>query len=669
MDINQFKQKFIDEAESLLVKLGNIIVDLEKDPDNKQLIDETFRIMHTIKGASGMYGFEKIVELTHEMESLYDMIRNETLHISPSIIELTFSTIDLINAMLYDEFLQIDKNKQLYDSSLSNLSKVKDRAGIITKAEVKSTKSEDCANEEKTWCIAFYPSDELIRRCVNIFYTLQDLFELGEYRIMEEQTSLVTGEPFWIIFLMTNQPYAEIENALVFVLDYCKIVKVADYNIFTTSPKEKTRSIETFLTEPEIALVPEKAEVSIDEKQDITTIPEHEIKTDSCSKISKSKISRINVDASKLDSLMYLVSELVTTKSELMVALQKQNQTKALEAAEKIEKLSKLFSDNALSIRLVSLQELLNKFKRLVRDLSKQLNKNIDFVVKGEDTELDKNIIDAIGEPIMHLIRNNIDHGIELPEQRILSGKPEMGTITFEAYKSGNSVFINISDDGKGIDSDFIYNKAIEKGFIPKGTKLTEKEILELIFLPGFSTAQSLSNISGRGVGMDIVLKKIQEIRGEISIVTRKGEGTLFAIKLQQTISIIDTLLVTIGNTTFAIPVEDIEACGLELHDAIAQQQNRLIVFNNELIPYVNLRKKLTYSLYLPTNEKLVIIKKQTKHYAMIVDNIIGEFQAVIKPMGDQFKHIEFISGASLMGDGSIAFLLDTDKLWNELTI
>jgi two-component system chemotaxis sensor kinase CheA len=245
-------------------------------------------------------------------------------------------------------------------------------------------------------------------------------------------------------------------------------------------------------------------------------------------------------------------------------------------------------------------------------------------------------------------------------------GKPETGIVRFEAVKTGNNVFITISDDGKGIDTSFIYSKAIEKGFIKEGTQLSPKEILNLIFLPGFSTAQSLSDVSGRGVGMDIVQKKIKEIRGEVSIESEVRKGTKFIIKLQQTISIIDTLLVKANKTIYAIPVEDIEACLLEAHENIANKQSNLIAFDNELIPFVNLNKENSEMQIDRENEKLIIIKKQNKRYAIISDSILGEYQAVIKPLGKAFSDVQFLSGASLLGDGSIALLLDTDKLWLE---
>jgi two-component system chemotaxis sensor kinase CheA len=310
---------------------------------------------------------------------------------------------------------------------------------------------------------------------------------------------------------------------------------------------------------------------------------------------------------------------------------------------------------------------MLLKFQRMIRDLSNQLGKKVVFSIKGEDTELDKNIVDVIAEPIMHLIRNCIDHGLEIPEKRIENGKNDAGIIFFNAYESGNNVFIQVGDDGVGIDTEYVYKKAIDQNFIQPGTQLNEDEIFELIFLPGFSTAQSLSEVSGRGVGMDIVRKKIQDIRGEVLVQSTKGKGTVFTIKLQQTISIIDTLLIKSDGSTFAIPIDDIESCDLEEHDLIFRRQNRLIAYCGELIPFIYLREKFSSHTAIPEKEKLIIINKQNKKYAIVADLIIGQHQAVIKPLSKTFSNIPFLSGASFLGDGSIALLLDTDKLREQL--
>ncbi len=670
MDMHQLKLKFIEEAETLLMSLDNILIALEKESSSES-VAEVFRIMHTIKGASGMFGYDKIVEITHEAESLFDLVRIGQLNITPDLLEITFSTADHIRVLLADEAFTNENNIQRHKLLKSAFHSIK--AAKVQPVEIENqSEPQKKVSGVRTWNILFYPGEELIKRCVNMLYTLQDLAALGEFRISGYSPN-ENEVRFWNIFLITACSCEEIENALMFVMDFCKITEIANFNIFESEALEK-RNAEIL---NQARFIESEASGSTEFqalKQAQPTFPEFSsIIEENRSAFAQTQVrnatTRINVDVAKLDSLMYLVSELVTSKSELLIGIQKHDEEKVISASEKIDKLAKLFSDNALDIRLVSLREMLDKFRRLIRDLAKQLGKNIDFVIAGEDTELDKTIIDALGEPIMHLIRNNIDHGIEPPELRIKSGKPSTGIVRFEAVKTGNNVFITISDDGKGIDTAYIYNKAVEKGFINSGTQLSQKEILNLIFLPGFSTAQSLSDISGRGVGMDIVLKKIKEIRGEISILSEVGKGTSFTIKLQQTISIIDTLLIKANHTTYAIPVDDIEACLLEAGENIANRQSNLIVFDNELIPFVNLNSQFAASDQDKENEKLIIIKKQNKRYAIISDSILGEYQAVIKPLGQTFSDVQFLSGASLLGDGSIALLIDTDKLWFETAI
>jgi two-component system chemotaxis sensor kinase CheA len=668
MDLSQFKQKFITEAGDLLTGLDNILIKLEKEPLDKALIDEAFRIMHTIKGTSGMYGFDRIVEITHEIESLYDMVRSHQMQVSPMLVEITFASADHIRNLLSESETEEIINRHL--KLKANINLIKSSSGIENSASM-ATEKISSKSETATWNILFYPNDELIKRCVNLIYTFQDLFALGTYQIQSSPFSQI-GNDVWSIFLITDKSYDDIESALLFISDYCKIVKIADFNIFEPSAidrrEEEIRKAERASHRESVAPVPQRSKRKVSEMTQEVLQSLNETKDSGVKQQVLTSLNRIHVDTQKLDKLMYLVSELVTTKSELLLALQRNNEEKALDAAEKIEKLSKLFSNNALDIRLVSLHDMINRFKRLVRDLAKQLGKNIDFVTVGEDTELDKSIIDIIGEPIMHLIRNCIDHGIETPGKRLERNKPENGIIRFEATKEGNYVYITISDDGNGIDPAYIYQKAVEKGFIAEGTQLSEKEVFNLIFLPGFSTAQTLTDVSGRGVGMDIVLRKIQEIRGEITINSDREKGTSFTIKIQQTISIIDTLLVSSAGTTYAIPVEDIDACELEADEKMISSQSNLIVYNNQLIPFLNLRTSFSNGGLTTGREKIIVINRQNKYYAIVADTIIGEYQAVVKPLGKTFCNIKFLSGASILGDGSIALLLDTDKLRFEIT-
>lgn len=652
MDISHLKQKFIDEVNQLLLGMENDLVELEKNPTNRPYIDQVFRKMHTIKGASGMYSYEKVMEITHQLETIYDLARDCKINISRSLIELSFSVGDHIKNLIAEGENIGDENLRNHQILMESLS------GFYQLSSGKPEKKKaDIANDAGmvTWQILFYPDENLIFRGVNLSYVMSDLYALGKCKItsFKEENSI----SYWSIFLVTDKGRDAIEECLLFIMDNCKILKMTNYDAFDENELKERM---TFNDCPVITSEIPK----VDTEQPEIKIPVINA-SDARIKSHLSSSSRINVDASKLDTLMYLVTELVTTKSELLLAIKNNSDNKILESAEKIEKLSKLFSENTLSLRLVSLQEMLLKFQRMIRSLSQQLGKKIEFSIKGGDTELDKNIVDALAEPIMHLIRNCIDHGIEIPSKRLEKGKSEIGTILFNAYKSGNNVFVEVGDDGTGIDLDYVYNKAVDKGFISAGTQLDEKGIFDLIFLPGFSTAQSLTEVSGRGVGMDIVQKKIHEIRGEVFVQSKRNVGTTFTIKLQQTISIIDTLLISVENSVFAIPIEDVEACDIGEHKSIFKRQNRLIEYNQELLPFIYLREKFTSNIEILEKEKLIVISKQEKKYIIVADKIIGQHQAAVKPINNLSDNTDFLSGASILGDGSIALLLDTDKLKN----
>ncbi len=658
-DFSQFRDKFIEEANDLLNSLDSNLMQLEENPNNQDIINQTFRALHTIKGTSGMFGFTAITEITHDLENIYDAIRNGSRQANETILNLTFSVADHIRNLLVDFDYEKAENKE-NQNKLLNIIKNCQECKEVRENELNKIRIEATKEGLKTYQILFYPDESIITRAINLSITFHDLFLLGKYHI--HAPSKYSKSANWAIFLITESDLLDIEDALLFVMDYCKISKIADFDIFKEENLNEREKLIQELDKTRESTEP--AEVYATNDISKSSYVGSTIKTEG-SQIKN--IKKIYVDSLKLDHLMYLVSELVTAKSELLLSLDS-NPLKTLEAAEKIDKLSKQFSDSALNIRLVSLSEMVTKFQRLIRDLSKQLGKKIEFVTQGSETELDKNIIDAIAEPIMHLLRNCMDHGIELPEKRIEQGKPEIGIIKLHAYKNGNNVHVSISDDGNGINADYVYQKAVDKGFIDPNTHMSQKEKLELIFLPGLSTANSLTEVSGRGVGMDVVLKKIHDIRGEVSIESEPHIGTTFRIKLQQTIAIIETLLVVSDNSKYAIPIEDVEICGMELYSNIKDRQSNLLDFNKELVPYFSLRDNFHPSIGHVDCEKVIIINRQNARYAILADQIVGEFQAVVKPLGGYFEDQSFLSGASVYGDGSIVLLLDTEKLKDIIT-
>ena len=379
--------------------------------------------------------------------------------------------------------------------------------------------------------------------------------------------------------------------------------------------------------------------------------------------VKENIISSIRVSSDKLDSLMNLVSELVTTQARLSLFAEHSGNTELLTIAENVQKLTRQLRDNAFDIVLVPIDTMLTRFQRLVRDLSKGLNKNVVFVAEGAETELDKTIIETLTDPLLHILRNCIDHGIESPEERKILGKPEQGTILLKAYYSGTNVHIKITDDGSGIDPEKIRSKAIQKGLISKDASLSGREIFDLLFIPGFSTAENVTDVSGRGVGMDVVKRKLAEVRGEVEIDSEINVGTTITFKLPLTLSIIDGLLVKIANNHYIIPLSVVGKIYSTDHESVVNKFNNLIILDGERLPFYYLREEFNLPENDQVNEQIVLISYEDKKIGIVVDDVIGEYQAVLRTLGKMFKNQEIISGATILGDGTVALVMDTNKM------
>ncbi|MFW6369921.1 MAG: chemotaxis protein CheA, partial [Bacteroidota bacterium] len=376
----------------------------------------------------------------------------------------------------------------------------------------------------------------------------------------------------------------------------------------------------------------------------------------------ENRISSIRVASDKLDQLMNLVSELVTTQARLSLYSEKDGQPELMGISENVQKLSRQLRDIAFSIVLIPIENMLTRFHRLIRDLSNELKKEVDFYTEGTDTELDKTIIENLSDPLMHIVRNSIDHGIETPSNREKAGKPRRGQIKLKAFYSGANVHIQISDDGAGIDPAAIREKAIQKGIILPEASLSKKEILDLIFLPGFSTAKNITDVSGRGVGMDVVKRKIADIRGEVEVDSEVGAGTILTIKLPLTLSIIDGLLVKVGDSNYVIPLTAVDKIYAAEHEKLINTFNNIIVLDGKQVPYLYLRSEFGMPESDLKTEQVVVVRYEDKRIGLAVDNVVGEYQAVLKPLGKHYKDQDIISGATILGDGTVALVMDTNK-------
>ncbi|WP_026474333.1 chemotaxis protein CheA [Alkaliflexus imshenetskii] len=666
--IDKFKAKFVEESMDNVHDLEEALFLLEKDMNNKELIERIFRAMHSLKGGGAMFGFNHLSEFTHHLETIFDWVRGNKLAVSTDLISLTFSAIDHINHLLKTGDLTNDEEIadqkafiQRVQAFLTLTDSPAQKAGM-TSVEASGA---EAAIATKTYLISFIPQPELLQNGTNPLYLMDDIHALGQavsiaYTHKVPSLDLIDNTSnycIWQILVNTAESVNEIKDVFIFVEDECElhVDQIAETNII--GKPEINVLIEKAL-QHNLLLTPDDFK-SGDWNKVQTKEPEEKKKV----VVKEHKISSIRVTSHKIDELVTLVSELVTIQAQLSLYAENHDDPVIGALTENIQKLSRQLRENAFDISLIPLQSELMRFQRLVRDLSKEQNKDIDFVIEGGDLELDKNIIENLTDPLLHILRNSIDHGIELPEERIAKGKSPKGTILFKAFHSGANVIVEISDDGKGMDTEYIRQKAISKGIIEADAVLNEKEILELLFVSGFSTRDTVSDVSGRGVGMDVVRRKIANIRGEVTIESQVGKGTLISIRLPLTLSIIDGLLVKVADNQYVIPISSIDKIYALDPAQIKQSFNNVVIIDKEQVPFIDLRKVFNEPQHQTDIVQMVMVKSEDKKSGVIVDNVVGEYQTVVKPLGRYLKKQEIISGASIMGDGTISMVIDTSRL------
>lgn len=673
--IDKFRAKFVEESKDNILDLEEALFMLEKDMNNKDLIERIFRAMHSLKGGGSMFGFNDLSEFTHHLETIFDWVRNNKIAVSTELITLTFSSIDHINFLLNKGDLTDDEDKREQQNFILKLQafldpskgQVTTQAEALTSEQNGATTDEQTANES-TYLITFIPELGLLQNGTNPLFLMDDLHALGKAQTIAYTHKIPSLELFdpvsnycvWQIVVSTSESLNEIKDVFIFVEDECElsIDKIADFSIID---HEELVAIVNKARDTNILIKKEDfLKGSWNKKEEVEPVA-----TKKQPVAQEHKISSIRVSSEKIDELVTLVSELVTIQAQLSLYSENSEDPTVITLSENIEKLSRQLRENAFDISLIPLQSELMRFQRLVRDLSKEQKKDIDFVIEGGDIELDKTIIENLTDPLLHIIRNSIDHGIELPDDRIKAGKAPKGTIIFKAFYSGANVIIEITDDGKGFDSNFILQKAIAKGIVDENIQLNDKEILDLIFLSGFSTRDEVTGVSGRGVGMDVVRRKIAEIRGEVGVESEKGKGTIITITLPLTLSIIDGLLIKVDENQYVIPISAIEKIHALDKSRFKNTFNNVIELEGEQLPYINLRKIFNLPNLEAENDlvQLVIIKSDNRLTGVVVDSVIGEYQTVVKPLGKYLRNQEILSGASIMGDGSISLVIDTTRL------
>lgn len=674
--MEEFVSNFIEEARALLVQLEQDLLSLEKEPENHEIINNIFRVMHTLKGAAGMYGFENISQVTHEFENIYDRIRNKEQAVSTGLIDVTLKGKDLLLDMLNMKYSP--EQSQTFISALRENYQNVPYEGFLSDSVSSNQSSITGAG---IYCIIFTPDKAIFERGLDPEIVLKEITNSGIAKIIahegrtkwEIQKAKKICNTSWEIYLNTSLTKSEIEEIFLFYeSDEFHIISISDnsyksdalYIRFIKKHYKGSYSIEKHIEKISKELVSSEAveerndQISADKKDNDDVKPVEPGKSDTD--------ATINVSSKKLDELLNLVSELVTSTAGLATLAEKYQDTKLNDTIEGIEKLTKRFRNNALDLRLVPVGTLLEKFKRHVRDLSKELKKDVNLIIEGNETEIDKAILKSIENPLLHIIRNSIDHGIESTEERVKKGKTANGLLKIVAFYSGANVIIQVQDDGAGINLERVKECAIKKGYITADQVVTDQELLNLILEPGFTTSENISMVSGRGVGMDVVRKQLNAVSGSLEIDTEKNLGTSITMKLPTTLSIIDTLMIEVSNSKILIPLLEIEYCYKENRSTLFDNDNRYIRYKNDMVPYLNLRKKFNYPEKVNDEEMVIIINKLERKYALIVDRIIGEHQAVIKPLGEVFINQPYFSGGSIMVDGKLALILDTNYLFNQ---
>jgi two-component system, chemotaxis family, sensor kinase CheA len=669
--MEQFKQKFIEEATDLIQDLEKSSLELNTDPTNSSHIEVIFRAMHSLKGGSGMFGFDKIDAFTHHLESAYDQVRKGKLKVNERLLDLTFKAIDHIKVLLAEDDHLSPATQKNHELLLQNISSFVQHGNDPGSDEVKAAEEPQVPKENMcTYYVQFVPKRDIFKNGTNPLLIINELVSIGQNKLYTftsdipglDNIDVLSCYTSWVVLLSTESNEETIRDVFMFVDLDCDLVikKLCNDNILDNE-SFIAKTDEAFKNNSKLEFFEiEKLEQDIQDNKQVAKASEI---VEPLAKSKEQGISSIRVSAEKLDELINLVSELVTRQAGLSLFAEKLNNRELNAIAEDVEKISRRLRDNTFGIRLVPIENMITRFQRLVRELSIELNKEISFQTEGTETELDKTIIEGLIDPLMHIIRNSIDHGIEDMDVRKKAGKPEKGKILLKAFYSGTNVFIQVTDDGKGINTSNIYKQALKTGIIQGDAVLSDKDLLDLIFLPGFSTADKVTKISGRGVGMDVVKRKIADLRGEVSISTELNKGTTITIKLPLTLSIIDGLLVMIDNTYFVIPLSSIDKCLEFNHKTLMNAVNNLIYVNSGHIPFAYLRKEFGMTSAAPDIEQVIVIEYGEVQFGLAVDHIVGEYQAVLNSLGKMFKNQDIISGATILGDGTVALVMDPNKI------
>ncbi len=708
MDVSQYLSVFLDEAKEHLQSLNDNIMVLEQDPENEDCINEIFRSAHSMKGMAGTMGYTRMQNLTHDMEDVFSDVRAGKIKIKSADIDVLLQCLDAIQGYVDNITENQDEGTEEHQNIIKSLADIRNGGGGAADAadggaapaaessgasgdgpaagvdgttdyraikldpSVKSTLEEAKSQGKKIWGVTVHIQESCILKAARGFLVFKGLEEIGEIACSEPNTQDIEDEKFEFSFsliLITDEGKEKIEEIVKAVseVEGCDVGEFDPAGAKAAEDKDEAPAAEV----APVSNAPAPAAPAAN-----TPAPAAAAGGGGAAggkkPVGKPVVNRtVRVDIEKLDVLMNLVSELIIAKNSLISAANTSGVSSSgvSEQIEYLESVTTNLHESVMKVRMVPIESVLQKFPRMIRDLNKTLNKKMELTMTGEDTEMDRTVVDEIGDPLMHLIRNSADHGIESAELRAQRGKPEVGQIFLHAFQDGNSVVIEVGDDGNGIDAEAVKNKAIEKGVVSpeQAALLTEKQCVELLFHPGFSTAKVVSEISGRGVGLDVVKSKVESLSGEVTVKTKLGEGSTWIIRLPLTLAIIQALMVIIGEEKYAIPLDSIQSIeDVSPSDIKFVENKEVINLRGSVLPLIRLSEVLdTESTKDPEEDMVVVIARKGDQLAgLVIDELMGQQEIVIKPLGKYTNKCKLISGATILGDGEIALILDTNSIF-----
>lgn len=699
MDISQYLEIFLDESKEHLQNLNEQILILEKEPENSDTINEIFRAAHSLKGMAGTMGFKRMQRLTHDMENVFSEVRNEKLKVTAGMVDILFQCLDAIEGYISIIQETADEGTEDNEAIIKELNDI--LAGKIDgESETEEVASEEASGNKQAestdtkashmvvtefekhafdeaaekglniYAIDVHVDETCVLKAARAFLVFKALEENGEIVKSVPSTQDIEDEKFDFDFSVTFITAEKLDTIIAKIKEVSEIKEavgtVIDHNQVKVEGDDKDKHEHEQVQEEKV----DDTKAVVASQKETKQAPAKAVQGKQAP--AKPVVNRsVRVDIEKLDVLINLVSELIIAKNGLVSvsASDTVHNTQGFnEQIEYLERVTTNLHESVMKVRMVPIESVVNRFPRMIRDLSKKLNKKMELYMSGEDTELDRTVIDEIGDPLMHLLRNSADHGLESAEIRAERGKPETGSIFLDAYQDGNNVIIEVRDDGNGIDVNKVRNKALERGTITpeQAEGMSDKDIVDLLFKPSFSTAEKISDVSGRGVGLDVVKTKIEALGGDVEVKTVYGEGSTFIIRLPLTLAIIQALMVEVGNEKYAISLGSIQTIeDVQVSDIKYVESKEVIHLRGTVIPLIRLADILDVPDKKEDGESLtvVIVTKGDKQAGIVVDSLIGQQEIVIKSLGKFININKIISGATILGDGEVALIVDANVL------